>query len=89
VSKYLTAWAVAILSAALDVTATRAADEAALGKELAAVIDAKHLPCGKIVHVSTQSERDYLVSCKDGSNYEINADSQGQLLAHPLGQKTH
>lgn len=66
-----------------------AADAAALNKELSSVIDAKHLPCGQIIHVSTQSDRDYLVSCKDGSNYQVIADSQGQLVAHPLGQKTH
>jgi hypothetical protein len=66
-----------------------AADAAALNKELGSVIDAKHLPCGQIVHVNTQSDRDYLVSCKDGSNYQVTADSQGQLVAHPLGQKTH
>jgi hypothetical protein len=89
VSKLLTAWAVALLIAALHAAPARAADDAALSKELTAVIDTKHLPCGKIAHVSTQSDRDYLVSCKDGSNYEINADSQGQLVAHPLGQKTH
>jgi len=89
VSKYLTAWAVAILSVVLYVTPARAADDAALEKELTGVLDTKHLPCGKIVHVSTQSNRDYLVACKDGSNYQIIADSQGQLVAHALGQTTH
>jgi len=89
VSKHLTAWAVALLITVLHTMPARAADDAALGQELTAVIDAKHLPCGKIVHVSTQSDRDYLVACKDGSNYQIVADSQGQLVAHALGQKTH
>jgi hypothetical protein len=30
-----------------------------------------------------KSERDYLVSCKDRSNYPIIADTQDQLVAHP------
>lgn len=85
---YLTAWAAILVLTALLVTSARA-DDAALGKELTGVLDTKHLPCGKIVHVSTQSNRDYLVACKDGSNYQIVADAQGQLVAHPLGQKTH
>ena len=85
----LTACAVALLTAACHATPAPAADDATLSKELTAVIDTKHLPCGKIVHISTQSDRDYLVSCKDGSNYQIVGDSQGQLVAHPLGQKTH
>jgi hypothetical protein len=85
----LTAWAAALWIAALHATPACAADDATLSKELIAVIDTKHLPCGKIVHISTQSDRDYLVSCKDGSNYQIVGDSQGQLVAHPLGQKTH
>jgi hypothetical protein len=89
VSRLLAAWALALLIAALHATPARAGDDAALSKELTAVIDTKHLPCGQIVHISTQSDRDYLISCKDGSNYQIVADSQGQLAAHPLGQKKH
>jgi aminoglycoside phosphotransferase len=64
-----------------------AADDTALTKELTAVIAAQHLSCGKIVNISTQAERDYLVTCQDGSNYQINPNSNGELAPHPLGQK--
>ena len=81
--------AIALLLMAAPHAPASAGDAAALNKELSSVIDAKHLPCGQIIHVSTQSDRDYLVSCKDGSNYQVIADLQGQLVAHPLGQKKH
>jgi len=88
VSKYLMVWVVASLSVALAATLARAADDAALNKDLIALIAAQHLPCGKITHVSTQAERDYLVSCQDGSNYIVTANAEGKLVAQPLGQKT-
>jgi hypothetical protein len=87
VRKHVMAWVVASLSVALYMLPARAADDAALNKELAALLGTQHLPCGTIVHVSTQADRDYLVSCQDGSNYQINANSDGVLVAHPLGQK--
>ena len=86
-NKYLAVWVLASLSVATAVMPARGADDAALNKELTALIGAQHLPCGQIVNVSTQADRDYLVSCKDGSNYQITANSQGALIAHPLGQK--
>jgi aminoglycoside phosphotransferase len=88
VSKHLLARLVASLSVALYATPSRAADDAALNKDLTALIAAQHLPCGKIVNVSTQAERDYLVRCQDGSSYQIVPNSEGTLVAHPLGQKT-
>jgi aminoglycoside phosphotransferase len=87
VRKHLTAWLVASLSVAFYTLPARSADDAALNKELTALLGAQHLPCGKIVNISTQADRDYLVSCQDGSNYQINANSDGQLMPHPLGQK--
>lgn len=61
----------------------------ALGKELTSLLVAQALPCGKIVRIDTQGDRDYLVACQNGSSYEINADAQGKLVAHSLGQKIH
>jgi hypothetical protein len=78
---------VASLSVALSTTPSRAADDAALNKDLILLITAQHLPCGKIVKISTQADRDYLVSCLDGSNYQIVPNSDGALVAHALGQK--
>jgi hypothetical protein len=80
-------WVAAGLSVTLCTLSAGAADDAALNKDLSAVIAAQQLPCGKIVNISTQADRDYLVACKDGSNYQITANADGALLAHPLGQK--
>jgi aminoglycoside phosphotransferase len=66
-----------------------AADEAALSKDLTAVIASQGLPCGKVVKIETQAERDYLVACQEGSNYQIVANAQGKLTAQPLGKKIH
>jgi hypothetical protein len=88
VNKYLQFCAAALLGAPLFATPVLGADQAALDKDLAALIAAQHLPCGKIVHINTQAERDYLVTCKDGSSYQILPNAQGELAALPLGQKT-
>jgi len=53
------------------------------------VIAAQEFTCGKIVKIDTQADRDYLVACQNSNSYEINADAQGKLVAHPLGHKFH
>jgi hypothetical protein len=89
VSKKLTAWISAILLLRVFFLPALAADEAALSRDLTAVIAAQGLKCGKIVKIRTQADGDYLVACQDGSNYQIIADAQGKLEAHPLGMKIH
>ena len=69
--------------------AARAADDPKLSQNLASVIAAQGLKCGKVIRVRTQAEGDYLVACQDGSNYQVTADPQGKLVPHPLGMKIH
>jgi hypothetical protein len=88
VNKHLQLCAAALLCAPLYMTSVLGADQAALDKDLTALIAAQHLPCGKIVNINTQAERDYLVTCKDGSSYQILPNAQGELAVLPLGQKT-
>jgi hypothetical protein len=80
--------ALALLAATLCQAAALGADDAQVNKQLTAVVAAQHLPCGTIVHVAKQAEQDYLIACKDGSNYQVTANSSGELVAHSLGQKT-
>ena len=87
-TKNLTAAALGLVLLAFFAAAP-AADDPALSKELLGVLGAQNLPCGKITNVSKQAERDYLVACQNGITYEINADAQGTLVAHLLGQKIH
>ncbi len=86
-SKKRTGRAVAVLAAAIWATPAFAADDAALNKELAGVIATQGFRCAKFVRVSTQAERDYLVTCDDGSSFQIIAGKDGKLVAQVLGGK--
>jgi hypothetical protein len=88
-SRRLTAAGAAILILGLATVAARAAPDVNLSKELLAVVTSQEFACGKIVKIDTQADRDYLVECENGNTYEINADAQGKLVAHPLGHKMH
>ena len=87
--KYLTAAVTVIFTLAVSAEAALAAPDPDLGKELLSVIASQAFTCGKIVKIDTQADRDYLVECQNGNSYEVNADTQGKLVAHPLGHKFH
>ena len=86
---YLTAAVTVIFTLGVSSLAALAAPDPDLGKELLAVIASQTFTCGKIVKIDTQADRDYLVECQNGNSYEVNADTQGELVAHPLGHKFH
>lgn len=71
------------LVAALCAAATpaMAADNASLAKDLTATISVLGLPCGQVVNVVTQGERDYLVTCSDKNRYRIYINAQGRVAA--------
>jgi hypothetical protein len=48
-----------------------AADDAALRKDLTAVIALHGLPCGEVVGVVRRGDNDYVASCKDGNRYHV------------------
>jgi len=89
VSRQLTAWMWASFSLTFSSLPVFAADDPALGKSLTSVLASQGLACGKVTKIRTQADGDYLVACQDGSNYQIVADAQGKLIAHPLGVKIH
>ena len=55
-------------------------DEAALKKDLTAVIALHGQPCGEVVGVTTQKEKDYLASCKDGNRYRVYENEKGRVM---------
>ena len=57
-----------------------AADEAALKKDLTAVIALQGLPCGEVVAVTVQAENDYAVSCKDENKYHVYLNAAGRVV---------
>ena len=57
-----------------------AADDAALKKDLTAVIALQGFPCGEVVSVKTQAENDYAVLCKDGNRYHVYLNAAGRVV---------
>ena len=55
-------------------------DDAALKKDLTAVIALHGLPCGQVVAVTVQAENDYAASCQDGNRYHVFMNAAGRVL---------
>ena len=79
--RHVIATTVASLAAGFFVASSPAQDEAQLRKDLTAVIALQGLPCGEVVSVKTQGERDYLASCKDGNRYRVFVNAEGRVIA--------
>jgi hypothetical protein len=73
-------WAPVALVMTLAAEPAIAADDAAVRKDLTAVIALQGLPCGEVVGVVRQGENDYLASCKDGNRYRVFVDPQGRVV---------
>ncbi len=69
-----------MVAAAIAASAT-AADDAALKKDLTAVIHLQGLPCGQVTDVRTQGDNDYIASCQDGNRYRVFVNAQGRVVA--------
>jgi hypothetical protein len=57
------------------------ADTGPLAKDLTASIALLGLPCGQVVSVSSQGERDHLATCSDGNRYRVYVNAQGRVTA--------
>jgi hypothetical protein len=55
-------------------------DEAALKKDLTAVIALHGLPCGEVVAVTVQAQNDYAATCKDGNKYRVYENAKGRVV---------
>ena len=58
-----------------------AADNGSLAKDLTATISLLGLPCGQVVNVVTQGDRDYIATCSDKNRYRIYLNPQGRVAA--------
>ena len=67
--------------AALFAGPSLAADDAALLKDLTAVIALLGLPCGQVVEAKRQGDNDHIASCKDGNRYRVFVDAGGRVVA--------
>ena len=65
---------------ALVAAPSSAADDAALKKDLTAVIALQGLPCGEVVTVIVQAESDFAVTCKDANRYRVYLNAAGRVV---------
>jgi hypothetical protein len=72
--------ALAMMVAAFSAVPSFAADDAALKKDLTAVIALHGLPCGQVVAVTVRAENDYAASCQDANRYHIFVNAAGRVV---------
>ncbi len=79
-SNRMQGWGLLVVSATLFAGPLLAADDAAVLKDLTAVIALQALPCGQVVSVVRQGENDYIASCQDGNRYRVFVNSEGRVV---------
>ncbi|MEO8223433.1 MAG: hypothetical protein ABI661_01405 [Gammaproteobacteria bacterium] len=68
------------LGAGLARAADPVADEAAVAKDLTAVIALQSLPCGQVLRAAKQGDNDYLATCQDGNRYRVTVNPEGRVV---------
>jgi hypothetical protein len=66
--------------ALLGISSMATAQDAAVLKDLTAVIALNGQTCGEVVSAVREGEGDYLASCKDGNNYRVFTNAQGRVV---------
>lgn len=74
-------WALVVVLTAFFAGPSWAADDAALAKDLTAVITLLGMPCGEVVGVKRQGENDNIATCKDGNRYRVFVNAEGRVVA--------
>jgi hypothetical protein len=58
-----------------------AAEDAALLKDLTAVIMLLGLPCGQVLSAKRQADNDHIASCANGLRYRVFVNAEGRVVA--------
>jgi len=74
-------WASVALVTALCVAPSRAADDAALLKDLTSVIALLGMPCGQVVSATRLKDDDHMATCQDGNRYRVFINAEGRVVA--------
>jgi hypothetical protein len=74
-------WMLAALMTALSSVPARAAEDAALLKDLTSVIALLGLPCGQVVSAKRLKDDDHVATCSDGKRYRVFINAQGKVVA--------
>ena len=69
-----------LLIACVTAPAFAQQDEAALKKDLTAVIALQGKPCGEVVSVTVVKQNDYAATCKDGNKYHVYENDKGRVV---------
>ncbi len=72
------------LAATIGCSASLAADDPGMGKDLAATIALQGLPCDKVVDSKRNGDSDYTATCKNGSRYHVFVDPSGRVVVKKL-----
>jgi hypothetical protein len=75
------AWILAASLTALSSLPARAAEDAALLKDLTSVIALLGLACGQVVSAKRLNDNDHVVACSDGNRYRVFINTQGKVVA--------
>ena len=67
--------------AALFATASPAAEDVTLLKDLTSVIMLLGMPCGEVVSARQQAANDHVASCKNGNRYRVFVNAEGRAVA--------
>jgi hypothetical protein len=60
---------------------SRAADDAALLKDLTAVIALLGMPCRRVVGATQLKDNDHIATCQDGNRYRVFINAAGKVVA--------
>ena len=80
-NKYFKIWAPAIVMSAFLAGHARAAEDAALLKDLTSVIALLGLPCGQVVSATPLKDNDHIATCQDGNRYRVFVNAEGRVVA--------
>ena len=74
-------WTLIAMLAVIGAAPARAADDAALLKDLTSVIALLGLPCGQVVSATRLNDNDHVATCKDGNRYRVFVNAEGRVVA--------
>lgn len=79
--KNIKGWITIVAISAFLAGNARAAEDAALLKDLTAVIALLGLPCGQVISATRLTDNDHVATCKDGNRYRVFVNAEGRVVA--------
>jgi hypothetical protein len=74
-------WSLVALLTTFVAVPARAADDAALLKDLTSVIALLALPCGQVISATRLGDNDHIATCRDGNRYRVFINAEGRVVA--------